>query len=374
MRRTCRAAALALASAGALLAALGCGGDEASRPPAAPPWTRAPAPPAPAPAPPPAPPPAPDAAFETPYAGAGGGSSRLDPPPARGSLAEPSFGTGPVKPADVHPFRLAASLRSMRASASGVKILKMMSVVPDVMDAKARTGVDPFADGEWLLVYGSKAEVPGPNANLVKHVRPDAEVTRALADGGFEPLGTSPGAASISGTAGAVRGELFGVRDAVVRPQSGLMALVPLDRAHDLAAALAKPAVDPGVPPGAIARMFIAEPSKIARFLPAFVVRAVVVVKAAGDGGLDATGDADCPDAASCKATAASLDELVKRQNSMVVRIVSKNLLGGLVLRAEGAKLKATLHASPEQVDAMLGLIRAQAGLPGADPGDQTHR
>jgi hypothetical protein len=291
-------------------------------------------------------------------------------PPPKPPLPEPSFGDAqPSKPGDPHAFRLAAALRAMRASRSGAKVLKMLSVVPEVIDAKSRTGVDPFADGEWLLVYGSKVEVPGPNANVVKHTRPESAITAAVADAGLEAW--DGGAAA--GMTGAVRAELYGVRDVLLRPQAGVLAVVPGDRVRDLAAILAKP-IDPGVKAGELARIFVAEPAKLARFLPADVVRATVLAKPATDGGLDLSAEADCADAASCKTTAAALDDLARKQNSLMVRIVLRNVLAGLVVRSDAAKLKATLHASPDQVDAVLNITRAQLGLPGEDPSDQTHR
>jgi hypothetical protein len=57
-----------------------------------------------------------------------------------------------------------------------------------------------------------------------------------------------------------------------------------------------------------------------------------------------------------------------------MVRIVTKNVLANLAVRADGAKLEATLHASPEQVDAALSFTRSFLGLPAEDPNDQTHR
>jgi hypothetical protein len=209
-----------------------------------------------------------------------------------------------------------------------------------------------FADGEWLLVYGSKVAVPGPNANVVKHAKADADVTTALA----------------SHSRGA---EIYGVKDVLLRPQVGMLALVPGDRASELAVVLLKP-LDPGVKPGELARAFVAEPGKLLRFLPAELVRANVIVKPATDGGLDASADVDCPDAPSCKATAAALEELGRTQNTLMVRIVTKNLLGGLGVHADGTKLKATLHAAPDQVDAALNLMRAQLGMPPESPREPT--
>jgi len=354
------ASVIAIASTSAL-SAFGCGGEE-TRPaavPSVPPPTSAPPrtelPTA-----------AVDAAVAAPVVDA----VPLPPPVATAPpppLPEPSFGaTESAKPGDPHAFHASAALRAMRANRSGANVLKMLSVVPGVIDAHAQTGIEPFADGEWLLVYGSSVALPGPNANVIKHARPEAQVTMAMADAGL------PSWDAGAGTPGtAVRSELFGVKDVLLRPQPGIMALVPGDRAHDLAVALAKP-IEPSVKPGELARIFVAEPARLARFLPVEIVRGHVVVKAATDGGLDLSAEADCPDVATCKKTALEVDALAKRQNSLMVRIVLKGLLTNLVVRADGTKLKATLHAEPGQVDAVLNITRVQLGLPAADPGNGT--
>jgi hypothetical protein len=237
-------------------------------------------------------------------------------------------------------------------------VLKLLSLLPAVADAKARTAVEPFADGEWLLVYGSRVAIPGPNANVLKHMRSDADVSRAIADAGL--------AASDAGV-GAVHAELYGVKDVLLRPQPQMFALVPSDRASELNAALARPVpIDPGLKAGEMARFFLAEPAKVARFLPADVVKATVIVKPAADGGFDLAADADCADAASCRTTATALEDLLKRSNTLMVKIVSKDLLGGVAVAADGAKLRATLHVSPDQVDTLSNLARAELGLPAA--------
>lgn len=287
--------------------------------------------------------------------GAGTAKSERRSPPSP-SIAEPIFGAEPVKPGDPHAFRLAVALKTARATRSGANVLKMFSIMPDVIDMKRKTGVDAFAEGEWLLVYGSRTMVPGPNANVVKHATSESEITRATT------------AAGITGD-GHVR--LFGVRDTLIRPQPGILALVPNDRATELGAALAKP-IDTLLKPGELARTFIAEPSKVVS-LPGHLVRANVIVKAASDGGLDATAVADCPDAPSCTATATALEEIVKRQNSIALRIALGNILGSFAVKANGAKLEASLHASPDQVESVLQLLRAMMGLPAADPNDAKH-
>lgn len=339
MRGVAYAIAIAIATA-LSLASASCG-DEATRPPpVAPAPVLAPAPvaaaaPAPSPAAEPSPPPA--------------------LPPAAPSVPEPAFGSEPLLPSDPHPFRLAAALRAIRANRSGANVVKMLSLLPEILDTKKKTGVDPFADGEWLLVYGPTVGVPGSNASVVKHTKSEAEVTAAMSRAGF----------TVDGHV-----QLYAVKQTLVRPQPGLVAVVPNDRAKELSAVLAKP-IDIGLKAGELAQIFVAEPSKVLKNVPDDVKRANVVVKPASDGGLDARAVADCRDAASCTAAATELDEYVKRQNSFMVRLVLKNLLANFAVKASGAKLEATLHATPDQVDALLSILRAQLGLPPpAEPGD----
>ena len=142
---------------------------------------------------------------------------------------------------------------------------------------------------------------------------------------------------------------MFGVRDVLLRPQPGMIALVPGDRASDLAAVLAKP-FDAGVKPSELAHIHLAEPARVVRFLPAEVVNAEVIVKSAADGGLDFTADADCPSVATCKTIATDVDEWVRRQNGILVRMVLGNVLGTFTVRADVTKLHATLHATPQHV------------------------
>ena len=44
--------------------------------------------------------------------------------------------------------------------------------------------------------------------------------------------------------------------------------------------------------------------------------------------------------------------------------VKDKGGISGLVIKGNGTKLEATLHATPDQVDAILSLLRAQLGLP----------
>lgn len=295
------------------------------------------------------------------------------PPPSR-RREEPheartaSFGVGAVEPSAPHAFKLAVNLKAARASTSGKQALAIFSLMPATMLAKQRTGVDPFADGEWLLVYGEDVDVPGDNVNVVRHARPISEVSGAIARAGFLPLEDGP--------KGAVRTELFDVRDALFSPTPSLLVMAPRDRARDVAAALVKP-IDLGVKSGELARVFVKDPSRTTSVLPKALADALVVVRPANDGGLDLSGEATCPDETACKEIAQGLRDRAARMNSLMVRVATRGLLGALTvegkpggegIRAEGTKVRASVHAAPDQVQSILNFVRAALGLPAADP------
>jgi len=290
------------------------------------------------------------------------GGTDAPPPRRRERLTHfptPSFGEGDVAPGASHRFRLAVSTKAMRASASALKIGRSLSLLPAVIDAKRRTGVDPFDDGDWMLSYGPNVGAFIVNATVVRHHRTDDEITLALAQGSFEKS---------EHAAGGLASDLFGTDTVLLRPRTQTLAFVPQDRAKDLGAALTK-LDDPGLRTGEIAKLVAMEPSKmLSGYVPSEITTSEGVVKPAADGGLDVSAEGTCATADGCKEAAKAIEATVTRLNSMIVRIATRGLLSGVKVRAEGAKVKATLHAAPEQIDAIVQLMRASLNLPTVDP------
>lgn len=247
----------------------------------------------------------------------------------------------------------------MRANASATKIGRSLSLLPAVIDAKKRTGVDPFDDGDWMLTYGPNVGAFIVNATVVRHHRPDEEITQALAQGSFEKSDHAEGG---------LASDLFGTDTVLLRPRAQTIAFVPQDRAKDLAAVLAK-LDDSGLRTGEIAKLVAMEPSKmLSGYVPSEISMGEGVVKPAADSGLDVSAEGTCGTAEACKEAAKQIDATVTRLNSMIVRIATHGLLSGVKVRAEGTKVKATLHAAPEQIDAIVQLMRASLNLPTVDP------
>jgi len=300
----------------------------------------------------------------------------------RAAWPAPTFGPGPVAPASTeHPVRMVFGLEAMRASPSGAKLARVLGALPPIVDTKARTGIDPLAHGTWLLVYGSSLEVPGPNANVLRTSRTDAEIGAALADAGLGPT-TDAGDAGAAASHGAfpdagIPADVAGVRDVLLRPQPRVIALVPSDRAADLAVALARP-IDPGLKPRELARIAIHEPGKLgargaATAVLAPLVRLTVALSAATDGGLDVAVDGDCKTAAECADATMAANAALKTLNTIGVRIVLGGLLNGVVVKADGARARAGAHVTPAELERILNLATSALGVSVPDPPDPRH-
>lgn len=246
----------------------------------------------------------------------------------------------------------------MRASPSAAKIGRSLSLLPAIIDAKRRTGIDPFEDADWMLAYGPSIGAFIVNATVVRHHRKDEEVTQAIEQGSFEKSDHAEGG---------LASDLFGADTVLLRPRARTLAFVPQDRAKDFTAVLSK-LDDPGLRSAEIARFALLEPAKVlASIVPAEVTSAEGSVRPGQGGGLDASAEGACATAEACKEAAKAIEATVTRQNSMIVRMMTRGLFNSLKVRAEGAKVKATLHADPEQIDALVQLVRAYLGLPAVD-------
>lgn len=277
----------------------------------------------------------------------------------------PSFGAGDVTITGAHRFRMLVSTKAMRANASAAKLGRALSTMPSFIDATERTGVGVLDDTDWLFTYGPDIGAIVTNANVIRHRVADEEVTSALQRSAFEPSRYAEGG---------LASDLFGTDMVLLRPRRQTLAIVPQDRASDIAASLAKfdDRALPGPSPNIVAAT-VREPGPLlGRYVDAAVADAItkvdVSVRPGTPDGLDALADATCPTEEKCKTAAEALDATVRRRNSLAVRIATRGLLNGLIVRAEGARMKVTLHASAEQVEALDQLLRAVLGLPAPDP------
>jgi hypothetical protein len=160
-----------------------------------------------------------------------------------------------------------------------------------------------------------------------------------------------------------------------LRPQSKLLVIVPPSHAHEAALTFKKQS--PRGPPAAEAmRLIVRNPSnqisipglKFSQNLKE--MRMWIVPRT--DGGADIYAEGDCTDDASAIDSADRLTDLLKRQNSLGVKIATRGLLNKAVVVAEGTKIKLHVEASAEQLEAVLQLAGAAMGATIAPPTGQS--
>ena len=72
--------------------------------------------------------------------------------------------------------------------------------------------------------------------------------------------------------------------------------------------------------------------------------------------------EGDCTDEAGATDSADALNNLIKQQNSVVVRLATRGLLNNANVVAEGKQIKLHVQATQEQLEAVLNAVAASLG------------
>jgi hypothetical protein len=150
-----------------------------------------------------------------------------------------------------------------------------------------------------------------------------------------------------------------------LRPQSQLLVIVPPSHAKE-AATTYKAQAPRGPSPNEAMRLVVKNPSKQI-FIPGLKfqdslteLRLWIVPRA--DHGADVYAEGDCTDEAGATDTADALNNLIKQQNSVFVRMATRGLLNKANVVAEGKQIKLHVQASEEQLEAVLNAVAAPLG------------
>lgn len=233
--------------------------------------------------------------------------------------------------------------------------------------------VDPVRDVDWVLVYGPSLIHTDRAAMLVRYSAPDEVVDRAVGAIAERYEHGGPFDAGVPGVKASVGFADNGKR-VFLRAQPKLLVVVPPDKAHEFAVALRRSKVSPKVRPGEAMRLVVKDPWRqvaIPRLKLSQNLKElrVWIVPRASDGGADVYGEADATDAASAAEAAEALTELIRQQNANFgVKIVTKGLLNGVRVTAEGNKAVLHVSASREQIEALAALLAATLGVELAPP------
>ena len=143
----------------------------------------------------------------------------------------------------------------------------------------------------------------------------------------------------------------------VARSQPHLVTATPPASAPALQAQLRNARVlDPPAEPDEGLRADLPDPHALSHYVPQEARRARVHVYSRPGGAAEVRAELTCDDAAAAKRAADSLRSTVDGLNGIVVRMLTRDLLGGLSIDVSGPIVRLRLPASQEQLEALATL------------------
>jgi hypothetical protein len=194
----------------------------------------------------------------------------------------------------------------------------------------------PVADLEWIDVVGPKDATRERLATRTRAIFGDDVVDTRL------------------------KSRSDGTLRVVLRPRPHLVVAVSSDAAAAVEPALrASPLVDPRADPDEGLAVDFPHPHEMLPQIPDEARRLAVRVYARPAGAAEALAEITCDDEAAATATATTLRDRAAAVNDVMVRLLTRDLLGGLVVEAHGPHVELRLPATAEQADALVTLATA---------------
>jgi hypothetical protein len=285
---------------------------------------------------------------------------------------ESMFGLSKVVNAGVQNVVLGVNVALIRQHPVGSRMGPILQQIPQWKDflKGAQAPVDPIKDTDWILIYGPSLIHTDRDAVLVRYNVSDeaVDVTVAAIARSYDKGG--PFDAGVPGVKASL-GHADNAQRVFLRPQSKLLVIVPPSHAREAALTFRKQ-TPRGPSPKEAMRLIVHNPAnQIAipglKFSNALTeIRLWIVPRA--DGGADVYAEGDCTDEAAAVDSADRLTELLKRQNSIGVKIATRGLLNKAAVVPDGRKVKLHVDATPEQLEAVLQLVAAAVNAQIAPP------
>jgi hypothetical protein len=304
---------------------------------------------------------------------------------AQGDASAPAGGSGPRDPgamigmpglisAGTVNVTLLVNIAVIRTNPVGARMGPLLYGIPqwnDFMKGSQST-VDPIRDTDWILIYGPSLIHTDRDAVFVHYSAPDAIVDVAVDSiakrydkGGAFDAGVPGVKASLGHADNAER--------VFIRGQSHVLVIVPKDKAKDFALLAKRATINPRVRPGEAMRLTVKDPWKQIsipnlKFSQSLKELRLWIIPRASDGGADVFVEGDCTDEESAADAADALTDLIKRQNSVIVRAATRGLLNNAKVTADGTRIKSQLSVTQEQLESLLQGIGAYMGVPVQPP------
>jgi hypothetical protein len=252
---------------------------------------------------------------------------------------------------------LLVNAQEIRKHPVGSQMGALLSSIPQWDDFIAGTGVDPIQQADWLLISGPGLVNTANDVILVRYNAPDSVVDRAIeiiskkSSNGRDFDAGVPGMRAALGTADRAP-RVF------LRPQHGLLAVVPPFYAAKAAALLAHVRVSPRVRPGEAMRLTLKKPYQPFPDIPKTVTEVRLWIVPLSNGGAEVFAEGDCANATDATDASDHVNKVFDRlRNNMVVTLVTRGLLKSLDIHADQTHIELHMTATEEQLDAILTLV-----------------
>jgi len=288
--------------------------------------------------------------------------------PGTGGPRDPESMFGLKKAVNAGPQNVVLGVNTavIRKNPVGARMGPVLQQIPQWKDflKGSQALVDPIRDTDWILIYGPSLRHTDRCAVLVHY-----NVSDSAVDSAVDAIAKSydKGGAFDAGVPGvkASIGYADQAQRVFVRPQSKLLVIVPPSHAKEAALTYKSQTVR-GPAPNEAMRLVVHNPSKQI-FIPGLKfqdslteLRLWIIPRA--DGGADVHAEGDCADESGATDSADALNNLIKQQNSIGVRIATRGLLNNATVVPEGKQIKLHVQASQEQLEAVLNAVAAFLG------------
>ena len=316
---------------------------------------------------------APTNAGESDAASDGGGlvaSADASAPPGASGPRDPGamIGLPGLISAGTVNVTLVVNTAVIRTNPVGARMGPLLYGIPQWNDFMkgSQSAVDPIRDTDWILIYGPSLIHTDRDAVIVHYSVSDDVVDNAVDSiakrydkGGAYDAGVPGVKASLGHADNAER--------VFLRGQPHVLTIVPKDKANDFAKLMKRASIQPKVRPGEALRLIVKDPWKQIsipglKFSQSLTELRLWIVPRSVDGGADVFIEGDCTDEAAATDAADALGDLIKRQNSLLVRAATRGLLNNAKVEANGTRINSHLSVSQDQLEALLQGVAAFLG------------
>jgi hypothetical protein len=267
--------------------------------------------------------------------------------------------------ADVVNVILVVNAEVIRKHPVGAKMGFLLRGIPQWEDFMNGTDIDPVNDTDWVLISGPSLVNTAKDVVLIHYSATDTAVDRAIDVVSRKYARGGPFDAGVPGVS-ATLAHADRAERVILRPQTRVLAVVPPSVAEKEAKNLVRNRVSPHVRPGEAAYLRLVNPHHAMPEIPDTITEMRLrVVPRTADEGADVFIEGDAKDADTASAASRTVRDAVRSHNSMMVALLTRNLLDGVDVGNEGNLVKVHLTASKEQIASVINLV---AGFLGVQP------